>query len=53
MQRSLINAILLLAVPVTVWACEGECISGVTNAWRTNYTSPVHAVFENIVTFIP
>ena len=40
----------LLVVPVTrVSACEGDCIVGITNAWLSNYTSPVHAVIDSIV----
>ncbi|OBZ75379.1 hypothetical protein A0H81_04105 [Grifola frondosa] len=39
---------LLLTVPVTVSACEGECIVGITNAFLGNYTSPIQAVMMNI-----
>ncbi|KAH9941812.1 uncharacterized protein BXZ73DRAFT_88218 [Epithele typhae] len=38
----------LLAVPVTVLACEGDCIVGVTNAWLRNYTHPIRIVFSDI-----
>ena len=45
----LIVPILLLASPVSVLACEGECIVGITNAWLGNYTSPLYSVFQLIV----
>ncbi|KAI0355908.1 hypothetical protein OH77DRAFT_1424178 [Trametes cingulata] len=38
----------LMAVPVTVQACEGDCIVGITNAFLGNYTGPVHAVLTSI-----
>jgi len=38
--------ILLLASPVSVLACEGECIAGITSAWLRNYTSPLYSVFQ-------
>ncbi|KAL6306311.1 hypothetical protein BKA93DRAFT_729396 [Sparassis latifolia] len=42
----------LFAVPVTVFACEGECIVGITNAFLTNYSDPIHAVMNNVATQI-
>ena len=39
----------LVAVPVTVSACEGDCISGITNAFLSNYSIPVAEVLLNIV----
>lgn len=41
--------LLLLAVPATVLACEGECIVSITNAWRGNYTARLDSVFHNLV----
>ncbi|GJE88164.1 hypothetical protein PsYK624_042470 [Phanerochaete sordida] len=35
-------------VPVTVSACEGDCIVGITNAFLTNYTSPIEFVMDNV-----
>jgi len=43
--------ILLLASPVSVLACEGECIAGITSAWLRNYTSPLYSVFQLTVRF--
>lgn len=39
----------VLAVPATVFACEGDCIVGITNAFVGNYTSPVEQVMSTIV----
>ncbi len=41
--------ILLFASPVSVLACEGGCIVGVTQAWLGNYTSHIYTVFQHIV----
>lgn len=41
--------ILLLASPISVFACEGDCIIGITDAWLGNYTSPIDTVFQYIV----
>ncbi|KAI0370597.1 hypothetical protein BV20DRAFT_944003 [Pilatotrama ljubarskyi] len=38
----------LMAVPVTVKACEGDCIVGITNAFIGNYTDPIHTVMTSI-----
>ncbi|KAH9989626.1 hypothetical protein BJV77DRAFT_1061179 [Russula vinacea] len=40
--------ILLLASPISVFACEGDCIIGITDAWLGNYTSPIDTVFQYI-----
>jgi len=40
--------ILLLASPVSVFACEGMCIVGVTRVWMGNYTSPTNAVIQHL-----
>ncbi|PCH35067.1 hypothetical protein WOLCODRAFT_125366 [Wolfiporia cocos MD-104 SS10] len=39
---------MLLTVPVTVKACEGECIVAITNAFLGNYSYPVDAVMHNM-----
>ncbi|KAF8496487.1 hypothetical protein F5888DRAFT_390594 [Russula emetica] len=40
--------ILLFASPISVFACEGDCIIGITHAWLGNYTSPIYTVFQDI-----
>ncbi|KAJ7640829.1 hypothetical protein DFH06DRAFT_1215348 [Mycena polygramma] len=42
MHLSFFSVFVFLAVPLRVIACEGECITGVTAAWKDNYTEPVH-----------
>ena len=49
MRFSIAGLLVLLVVPVAVSACEGDCIVGITNAFVTNYTSPVKHVMENVV----
>ena len=49
MRSFMIRLLVLLAVPVTVLACEGDCIVGITNAWLGNYTRPVNTVLNTIV----
>jgi len=44
-------AALLIMLATVVSACEGECISGVTNAWTGNYSVPCTAVFTQMVRF--
>ncbi|KAJ6473611.1 hypothetical protein C8R47DRAFT_716651 [Mycena vitilis] len=44
MRLSLLSVFVFLAVPLRVIACEGDCITGVTAAWKDNYTEPVHNV---------
>ena len=41
--------ILVTTLPNTATACEGECITGVTNAWKTNYTKPLYDVLFTLV----
>ncbi|KAN0116169.1 DNA-directed RNA polymerase III subunit Rpc31 domain containing protein [Russula decolorans] len=41
-------SILLFANPISVFACEGDCIIGITQAWLGNYTSPIYTVFQHI-----
>ncbi|EMD35393.1 hypothetical protein CERSUDRAFT_116168 [Gelatoporia subvermispora B] len=41
-----------LTVPATVFACEGECIVSITNAFLGNYTKPLGAVLESAATQI-
>lgn len=45
---SIITAVLVTMAPNAVTACEGDCIVGITTAWVTNYTIPLHAVLANI-----
>ncbi|KAI0296473.1 hypothetical protein BC826DRAFT_908451 [Russula brevipes] len=45
---SLTLLILLLSSLVSVLACEGDCIKGITYAWLGNYTTPVHTVFQHL-----
>src|ERR1700744_1208732 len=49
--KMLIVSIILLASQISVHACEGDCIVGITNAWVGNYTSPVNNVFRELVRF--
>ncbi|KZT07090.1 uncharacterized protein LAESUDRAFT_699481 [Laetiporus sulphureus 93-53] len=44
----LLISALLLSVPATVSACEGECIVGITNAFLGNYTPVVEAVMNDL-----
>ncbi|KAI0049174.1 hypothetical protein FA95DRAFT_1571363 [Auriscalpium vulgare] len=39
---------ILLAVPVAVFACEGECIVGITHAFVGNYSNPIQSVLHEI-----
>ncbi|KAH9932900.1 uncharacterized protein B0H18DRAFT_984519 [Fomitopsis serialis] len=48
MRRKSVIALLALSVPVTVSACEGECIVKITNAYVGNYTTPVDAVMRTL-----
>ena len=41
--------LLFVTVPVTVSACEGNCIVGITDAFIGNYTAPVNTVTTSIV----
>ena len=45
------NALLavVLTAPVAVFACEGDCMVGITNAFLGNYTLPVYSVLHGIV----
>ncbi|PSR79163.1 hypothetical protein PHLCEN_2v7134 [Hermanssonia centrifuga] len=52
MRFSALHLLAFFAVPVTVSACEGDCIVGITNAFISNYTDPVHGVLENIASQI-
>lgn len=47
----LIISIILFASQISVHACEGDCIVGITNAWVGNYTSPINNVFRELVRF--
>jgi hypothetical protein len=49
MHLSLIFGFTLLAVPLGVAACEGECIVGVTEAFLSKYKTPVAVVMKEIV----
>lgn len=49
--KMLIVSILLFASQISVHACEGDCIVGITNAWVGNYTSRVNNVFRELVSF--
>lgn len=49
MRFSVKSLFVLAAVPVTVLACEGECIVSITNAFLGNYTTPVNDVLFSIV----
>ncbi|KAI0728506.1 hypothetical protein C8Q72DRAFT_779838 [Fomitopsis betulina] len=46
MSRKLVLALLALMVPAAVFACEGECIVQITNAYVGNYTTPVDRVMQ-------
>jgi hypothetical protein len=52
MQFVLVPLLVLVAAPVAVFACEGECIIGITNAFLGNYSTPIHAVLDEIVSHI-
>lgn len=51
MQFVLVSLLVLVAAPVAVFACEGECIIGITNAFLGNYSTPIHAVLDEIVSW--
>lgn len=40
---------LFLAVPATVFACEGDCIVAITNAFLGNYSRPMQSVMGSMV----
>jgi hypothetical protein len=44
-------SILLFASPISTFACEGDCIIGITHALLGNYTSPVYSVLRQIVRY--
>lgn len=49
-MRVLIFTILaVLAAPLSVFACEGQCIISITNAFLGNYTTPINEVLNDIV----
>ena len=50
MQFLLVPLFVFVAAPVAVSACEGECIIGITNAFLGNYSAPIQAVLNEIVT---
>lgn len=52
MQFVLASLLVLVAAPVAVFACEGECIIAITNAFLGNYSTPIHAVLNEIVSRI-
>ena len=52
MRFSIARLFLLVAAPVVVLACEGDCIVGITNAFVTNYTDPVDFVLGNVVNIL-
>ncbi|EKM56161.1 uncharacterized protein PHACADRAFT_174328 [Phanerochaete carnosa HHB-10118-sp] len=45
---AVVGLLVCATVPVTVSACEGDCIVGITNAFLTNYTRPVDFVMDNV-----
>jgi hypothetical protein len=49
MQFVLASLLVLVAAPVAVFACEGECIVAITNAFLGNYSTPIHNVLDIIV----
>ena len=49
MQLQFASLFALLAGPVAVMACEGECIVGITDAFLGNYSSPVLSVLYDTV----
>ncbi|KAL7277196.1 hypothetical protein ACG7TL_009044 [Trametes sanguinea] len=40
-MQFLFTLLALSAVPATVFACEGDCIVGITNAFVSNYSNPI------------
>jgi len=46
---STIFSFILVIAPKIATACEGECITAVTNAFVKNYTNPVHIAIEHAV----
>lgn len=48
MRFSSLTSLIFLAVPVTVSACEGECIVAITNVFLGNYTAPISAVMDSV-----
>lgn len=51
MRVKTLFSLLLVTVPATVSACEGDCIVGITNAFIGNYTERVRQVWTNAVSF--
>ena len=49
MQLLFFGILTLVAVPVTVSACEGDCIVEITHAFLGNYSSPINTVLEGMV----
>jgi hypothetical protein len=49
MQLSLLSVFVFLAVPFRVIACEGECITNVTNAFCARYDVIVEKALEKMV----
>ena len=45
----IVMGVLVTTAPSTVFACEGECIVGITNAFVTNYTAPIRKVLTDAV----
>ncbi|KAL1743522.1 hypothetical protein HDZ31DRAFT_40696 [Schizophyllum fasciatum] len=46
MKFSLPRIVTALALPTLALACEGECIVGITEAWISNYSMPLHFVWR-------
>ena len=44
-----IFSFILIIAPKIAIACEGQCITGVTNAFVQNYTNPVHIAIRHAV----
>ncbi|KAH9996711.1 hypothetical protein BJV74DRAFT_768996 [Russula compacta] len=38
----------LIASPLSILACEGDCIVGITSVWLGNYTSIIDTVFQQL-----
>ncbi|KAF8069023.1 hypothetical protein FPV67DRAFT_1561742 [Lyophyllum atratum] len=47
-MRIAISSIVLFVLPTFVLACEGECIVGITQAFLSNYTTPITILFDQM-----
>lgn len=49
MKLPILSFVILLVAPISVFACEGQCIVSITDAFLGNYTVPINNVLNDIV----